>query len=293
MQTVLNATVVSPASVTAAVAAAAAAVPATAAAAAAVPRPTGEPFAVQQELHRRRFNVTVKPLTTAQLGGDIVINADPHGHLPYVLRVVKSLWQDRCELRVRFHQHSSAPGPLPAAAADFQKILAYTRPASAGVDAASVAVLPVTLIWKRCAQPELLAEAAGFEPIRGEVAIVRYLYRSGPAELQTPEYRVVEWFRTDAVLDAVHELTAGGLSVGQRKRVWAQLAKLLGEADEFYGGELLGAGDVAVASAARQLAYVAGTDAVPAAVVALANRVYELAEHVPGRVAGGVQLAAK
>lgn len=246
---------------------------------AAAAAPAGEPFQVVQELHRRHFNIdAAKPV--GQLP-DIVINANPATYIPYALRIIKSLWQDRIEMRVTTFQHSSVAGALPEAAAQFNQIIAYTRPTSAHVAGGGrLPQMNVTLIWKKCAQCELVCEATRYQPIAGEANIVRFLYRCGPAELLWPEYRVAEHFDADRALDWALELTQ--VAAAERRPVWRQLSELL-QRREFVGGALLGAADVAVASAARQFAYVLKEDELPANVVQMANRVYELAEHQPWR----------
>lgn len=106
--------------------------PASAVAAAAVPKktgakrlepgPQGAPHAVVRELHRQRFGATAdKPVTLANLS-DIVINANPATYLPYALRVIKSLWQDRIEVRVRTYTHSSIVR-LPEQAVHFNALI--------------------------------------------------------------------------------------------------------------------------------------------------------------------------
>lgn len=246
--------------------------------------PTGEPFYVVQELHRHHFGVAPYPVLATKLP-ELVINANPHAYIPYALRIIKSLWQDRIELRVTVFQHSSVVGALPEAAAQFNQVIAYTRPTSAHF-ATPLPVLNVSLIWKQCAQCELLVNGgAGGRlpaPIGGEANIVRFLYHYGPPELLWPEYRVADLFEADQALDLAHELTQVARTVDERRPVWRQLSELL-QRRQFVNGALLGAADVAVASAARQFAYVLKEDKVPENVVKMANRVYELAEHQPWR----------
>lgn len=222
-----------------------------------------------QALHRTKYGITaVKPIQPAQLG-EIVINADPRRHVPYGLRAIKTLWQDRIHVEVLPYKHSSLQNvALPDDVRQFEQLLAYTRPATTPLP-----TLTVRLIWKDCRHTELVS---GYLPIVGEANIVRYLYRCGPPELQSPDYPLAELFVPDMALDLVHALTVVATSQSERRPIWLQLDKLL-QSSPFFGRDLICAADLAVASAVRQLGGVGGDD-VPKKLRAIWEAVKELTE---------------
>lgn len=103
--------------------------PKAAAASRLAPGPEGAPHYIVQELHRQKFNATAKPISAANLS-DIVINANPATYLPYALRVIKSLWQDRIEVRVQTYTHSSIVR-LPEEAVHFNELIRRQQAAKA------------------------------------------------------------------------------------------------------------------------------------------------------------------
>lgn len=129
---------------------------------------------------------------------EVVLNANPK-KIPYSLIALQAIWQNRLNLQVRCHTHSSIAN-LPEPNQFFSQQLGRQTPNP------TLPTLNVTLIWKDVPTTELICAPTSFIPISGEINALRYFIRVGPNEFGYSNGNVQQTLETEQLLDTCHRL---------------------------------------------------------------------------------------
>lgn len=164
--------------------------------------------------------------------------------MPYCLLAFQNLWQDRLNLIVNCHTHSSVV-TLP------ENNVFFARQLQKNPINSSLPSLKVTLIWKNTNETLLICAPTSFTPIIGEVNAVRYLTRVGPKEYNYADKDIFESLFIDEVLDLCHHLLIVR-SAKERLTILRQLSIKLAER-KYFGNNEIAASDIAVSSAFKEL----------------------------------------
>ncbi|XP_055906437.1 probable aminoacyl tRNA synthase complex-interacting multifunctional protein 2 isoform X2 [Eupeodes corollae] len=168
---------------------------------------------------------------------DIVINSQPT-FIPYSLLALKNAWKGTFNIDVKVFAHSSISN-ISHEALEFQKKLSASSesdPSKRGIK--------ITLIWTNCEHTEMIMSPTMYVPIYGEVNIIRYLGRVGPAEYryeQTPLCNEI-----DLVLDICYELLRCSTAKSKADVVRTLNNRL--QKEQFFGGSRLSVADIGVYS---------------------------------------------
>nr|XP_016924487.1 probable aminoacyl tRNA synthase complex-interacting multifunctional protein 2 isoform X1 [Drosophila suzukii] len=202
---------------------------------------------------------TFQHTTAFQNGGlkevalqDVVINGHPN-FIPYALLALKNAWRDLYTIDVKTFTHSTMADIGPAAR-EFEANLAKVpvNPALPKIN--------VTLIWKNCEHTEMISSPTMYVPIYGEVNIIRYLGRVGPAEYRYEGSPLCN--EIDLVLDICYQLLRCNTHKTQVAMV-RLLDKRL-QQQQYFGGSQMSVADIGVYSSLIRLTGVTDKDLTPA-----------------------------
>uniref|UniRef100_A0A1B6JPP6 AIMP2 thioredoxin-like domain-containing protein n=2 Tax=Homalodisca liturata TaxID=320908 RepID=A0A1B6JPP6_9HEMI len=169
---------------------------------------------------------------------EVVLHASPDSP-PYSLLAINLLWPDVLRLQVTCHSHSSVQ-TLPPHLTAFSALAATPAP-----------TLQVRLIWKQMGQDcELVISPLSHCAIRGEVNLLRYLYRT----ISTPSDDLLSDLKLDSTLDICHRLVHARTLRDKQLQVRALNARL--GKSTWLGGEEMGIADLAAWSALRTVSKV-------------------------------------
>ncbi|XP_023033389.1 probable aminoacyl tRNA synthase complex-interacting multifunctional protein 2 isoform X1 [Drosophila willistoni] len=204
---------------------------------------------------------TIQHTTGYQNGGlkevpleDIVINGHPN-FIPYALLALKNAWRDLYTIDIKTFTHSTMADIGPAAR-EFEQNLAKV-PINE-----SLPKINVTLIWKNCEHTEMISSPTMYVPIYGEVNIIRYLGRVGPAEYRYEGSPVCN--EIDLVLDICYQLlrcTTHKSQVAMVRLLEKRLQK-----QQYFGGSQMSVADIGVYSSLIRMPAITDKDLTPALV---------------------------
>ncbi|KAH8313043.1 hypothetical protein KR067_010793 [Drosophila pandora] len=204
---------------------------------------------------------TFQHTTAFQNGGlkeiplqDVVINGHPN-FIPYALLALKNAWRDLYTIDVKTFTHSTMADIGPAAR-EFEANLAKVpvNPALPKIN--------ITLIWKNCEHTEMISSPTMYVPIYGEVNIIRYLGRVGPAEYRYEGSPLCN--EIDLVLDICYQLLRCNTHKTQVAMV-RLLDKRL-QQQQYFGGAQMSVADIGVYSSLIRMPTVTDKDLTPALV---------------------------
>ncbi|EDW94898.1 probable aminoacyl tRNA synthase complex-interacting multifunctional protein 2 isoform X1 [Drosophila yakuba] len=202
---------------------------------------------------------TFQHTTAFQNGGlkevplqDVVINGHPN-FIPYALLALKNAWRDLYTIDVKTFTHSTMADIGPAAR-EFEANLAKV-PVNPALPKISV-----TLIWKNCEHTEMISSPTMYVPIYGEVNIIRYLGRVGPAEYRYEGSPLCN--EIDLVLDICYQLLRCNTHKTQVAMV-RLLDKRL-QKQQYFGGSQMSVADIGVYSSLIRMPAVTDKDLTPA-----------------------------
>ncbi|XP_017100424.2 probable aminoacyl tRNA synthase complex-interacting multifunctional protein 2 isoform X2 [Drosophila bipectinata] len=204
---------------------------------------------------------TFQHTTAFQNGGlkeiplqDVVINGHPN-FIPYALLALKNAWRDLYTIDVKTFTHSTMADIGPAAR-EFEANLAKVpvNPALPKIN--------VTLIWKNCEHTEMISSPTMYVPIYGEVNIIRYLGRVGPAEYRYEGSPLCN--EIDLVLDICYQLLRCNTHKTQVAMV-RLLDKRL-QKQQYFGGSQMSVADIGVYSSLIRMPTITDKDLTPALV---------------------------
>ncbi|XP_055856567.1 probable aminoacyl tRNA synthase complex-interacting multifunctional protein 2 isoform X2 [Episyrphus balteatus] len=164
---------------------------------------------------------------------DIVINSQPT-FIPYSLLALKNAWKGSFNIDVKVFAHSSISN-VSDEAREFEKKLCASSPSDP-----SKRGIKITLIWTNCEHTEMIMSPTMYVPIYGEVNIIRYLGRVGPAEYryeQTPLCNEI-----DLVLDICYELLR--CSTPKSKADIIRILNTRLQKEQYFGGSRLSVADI-------------------------------------------------
>ncbi|KAH8378821.1 hypothetical protein KR009_001664 [Drosophila setifemur] len=202
---------------------------------------------------------TYQHTTAFQNGGlkevplqDVVINGHPN-FIPYALLALKNAWRDLYTIDVKTFTHSTVADIGPAAR-EFEANLAKVpvSPALPNIN--------VTLIWKNCEHTEMISSPTMYVPIYGEVNLIRYLGRVGPAAYRYEGSPLCN--EIDLVLDICYQLLRCNTHKTQVAMV-RLLDKRLQE-QKYFGGSQMSVADIGVYSSLIRMPAVTDKDLPPA-----------------------------
>ncbi|KAH8303573.1 hypothetical protein KR018_003524 [Drosophila ironensis] len=185
---------------------------------------------------------------------DVVINGHPN-FIPYALLALKNAWQKLYTIDVKTFTHSTMADIGPAAR-EFEANLAKV-PVNP-----SLPKINVTLIWKNCEHTEMISSPTMYVPIYGEVNIIRYLGRVGPAEYRYEGSPLCN--EIDLVLDICYQLLRCNTHKTQVAMV-RLLDKRL-QQQQFFGGTQISVADIGVYSSLIRMPTITDKDLTPALV---------------------------
>ncbi|XP_033161437.1 probable aminoacyl tRNA synthase complex-interacting multifunctional protein 2 isoform X2 [Drosophila mauritiana] len=204
---------------------------------------------------------TFQHTTAFQNGGlkevplqDVVINGHPN-FIPYALLALKNAWRDLYTIDVKTFTHSTMADIGPAAR-EFEANLAKV-PVNPALPKISV-----TLIWKNCEHTEMISSPTMYVPIYGEVNIIRYLGRVGPAQYRYEGSPLCN--EIDLVLDICYQLLRCNTHKTQVAMV-RLLDKRL-QKQQYFGGAQMSVADIGVYSSLIRMPAVTEKDLTPALV---------------------------
>uniref|UniRef100_A0A6P4F3N0 Probable aminoacyl tRNA synthase complex-interacting multifunctional protein 2 isoform X1 n=1 Tax=Drosophila rhopaloa TaxID=1041015 RepID=A0A6P4F3N0_DRORH len=204
---------------------------------------------------------TIQHTTAFQNGGlkevplqDVVINGHPN-FIPYALLALKNAWRDLYTIDVKTFTHSTMADIGPAAR-EFEANLAKV-PVNPALPKISV-----TLIWKNCEHTEMISSPTMYVPIYGEVNIIRYLGRVGPAEYRYEGSPLCN--EIDLVLDICYQLLRCNTHKTQVAMV-RLLDKRL-QQQQYFGGSQMSVADIGVYSSLIRMPAITDKDLTPALV---------------------------
>ncbi|KPU78430.1 uncharacterized protein Dana_GF24083, isoform B [Drosophila ananassae] len=204
---------------------------------------------------------TFQHTTAFQNGGlkeiplqDVVINGHPN-FIPYALLALKNAWRDLYTIDVKTFTHSTMADIGPAAR-EFEANLAKVpvNPALPKIN--------ITLIWKNCEHTEMISSPTMYVPIYGEVNIIRYLGRVGPAEYRYEGSPLCN--EIDLVLDICYQLLRCNTHKTQVAMV-RLLDKRL-QQQQYFGGAQMSVADIGVYSSLIRMPAITDKDLTPALV---------------------------
>ncbi|XP_030372784.1 probable aminoacyl tRNA synthase complex-interacting multifunctional protein 2 isoform X1 [Scaptodrosophila lebanonensis] len=202
---------------------------------------------------------TVQHTTAYQNGGlreeplhDIVINGHPN-FIPYALLALKNAWRNLFTIDVKTFTHSTMADIGPAAR-EFEANLAKL-PINE-----SKPKINVTLIWKNCEHTEMISSPTMYVPIYGEVNIIRYLGRVGPAEYRYESSPLCN--EIDAVLDICYQLLRCATHKSQVAMVRLLDRRL--QQQQYFGGAEMSVADIGVYSSLIRMPAITDKDLTPA-----------------------------
>ncbi|XP_017086296.1 probable aminoacyl tRNA synthase complex-interacting multifunctional protein 2 isoform X1 [Drosophila eugracilis] len=202
---------------------------------------------------------TFQHTTAFQNGGlkevplqDVVINGHPN-FIPYALLALKNAWRDLYTIDVKTFTHSTMADIGPAAK-EFEANLAKV-PVNPALPKISV-----TLIWKNCEHTEMISSPTMYVPIYGEVNIIRYLGRVGPAEYRYEGSPLCN--EIDLVLDICYQLLRCNTHKTQVAMV-RLLDKRL-QQQQYFGGNQMSVADIGVYSSLIRMPAITDKDLTPA-----------------------------
>ncbi|KAH8360795.1 hypothetical protein KR084_002723 [Drosophila pseudotakahashii] len=202
---------------------------------------------------------TFQHTTAFQNGGlkevplqDVVINGHPN-FIPYALLALKNAWRDLYTIDVKTFTHSTMADIGPAAR-EFEANLAKV-PVNPALPKISV-----TLIWKNCEHTEMISSPTMYVPIYGEVNIIRYLGRVGPAEYRYEGSPLCN--EIDLVLDICYQLLRCNTHKTQVAMV-RLLDKRL-QQQQYFGGSQMSVADIGVYSSLIRMPAITDKDLTPA-----------------------------
>lgn len=203
---------------------------------------------------------------------DVVINGHPN-FIPYALLALKNAWRNLYTIDVKTFTHSTMADIGPAAR-EFEANLAKV-PVNPALPKISV-----TLIWKNCKyntstkykilfirclpgeHTEMISSPTMYVPIYGEVNIIRYLGRVGPAEYRYEGSPLCN--EIDLVLDICYQLLRCNTHKTQVAMV-RLLDKRL-QKQQYFGGSQMSVADIGVYSSLIRMPAVTEKDLTPALV---------------------------
>ncbi|KAH8351550.1 hypothetical protein KR059_007628 [Drosophila kikkawai] len=202
---------------------------------------------------------TYQHTTAFQNGGlkeiplqDVVINGHPN-FIPYALLALKNAWRDLYTIDVKTFTHSTMADIGPAAR-EFEANLAKV-PVNLALPK-----INVTLIWKNCEHTEMISSPTMYVPIYGEVNIIRYLGRVGPAEYRYEGSALCN--EIDLVLDICYQLLRCNTHKTQVAMV-RLLDKRL-QQQQYFGGSQMSVADIGVYSSLIRMPAITDKDLTPA-----------------------------
>ncbi|XP_017053458.1 probable aminoacyl tRNA synthase complex-interacting multifunctional protein 2 isoform X1 [Drosophila ficusphila] len=202
---------------------------------------------------------TFQHTTAYQNGGlkevplqDVVINGHPN-FIPYALLALKNAWRNLYTIDVKTFTHSTMADIGPAAR-EFEANLAKVpvNPALPKIN--------VTIIWKNCEHTEMISSPTMYVPIYGEVNIIRYLGRVGPAEYRYEGSPLCN--EIDLVLDICYQLLRCNTHKAQVAMV-RSLDKRL-QQQQYFGGSQMSVADIGVYSSLIRMPAITDKDLTPA-----------------------------
>ncbi|XP_034656861.1 probable aminoacyl tRNA synthase complex-interacting multifunctional protein 2 isoform X1 [Drosophila subobscura] len=182
---------------------------------------------------------------------DIVINGHPN-FIPYALLALKNVWRDLYTVNVKTFTHSTMADIGPAARefeAEMDKIPVNN----------ALPNINVTLIWKNCEHTEMISSPTMYLPIYGEVNVIRYLGRVGPAEYRYEGSPLCN--EIDLVLDICYQLLRCSTHKAQVAMV-RLLDKRLKQ--QYFGGSQMSVADIGVHSSLIRIPTITDKDLTPA-----------------------------
>ncbi|XP_058976225.1 probable aminoacyl tRNA synthase complex-interacting multifunctional protein 2 isoform X1 [Musca domestica] len=183
---------------------------------------------------------------------DVVINGHPN-FIPYALLAMKNAWKDLFTIDVKTFTHSTM-SDIGKEAKAFEEALKRVK-----VDPSKPKV-NVTLIWKNCEHTEMISSPTMYVPIYGEVNIIRYLGRVGPAEYRYEDSPLCN--EIDAVLDICYQLLRCNTPKAR-----ANIIRILNnrlQKQQYFGGDKMSIADIGVHSSLRRMPAIADKDLTPA-----------------------------
>ncbi|XP_017863090.1 PREDICTED: probable aminoacyl tRNA synthase complex-interacting multifunctional protein 2 isoform X2 [Drosophila arizonae] len=223
-----------------------------------------EELKAQLSLMRKGLGVkvcdkSVQQTTACNNGGlkevplhDVVVNGHPN-FIPYALLALKNAWRDLYTIDVKTFTHSTMADIGPAAR-EFEANLAKIAVNE------SLPKIKVTLIWKNCEHTEMISSPTMYVPIYGEVNIIRYLGRVGPAEYRYENSPLCN--EIDAVLDICYQLLRCNTHKSQVAMV-RLLDKRLND-QQYFGGNQMSVADIGVYSSLIRMPTIKDKDLTPA-----------------------------
>ncbi|KAI8037706.1 probable aminoacyl tRNA synthase complex-interacting multifunctional protein 2 isoform X1 [Drosophila gunungcola] len=202
---------------------------------------------------------TFQHTTAFQNGGlkevplqDVVINGHPN-FIPYALLALKNAWRDLYTIEVKTFTHSTMADIGPAAR-EFEANLAKVtvNPALPKIN--------VTLIWKNCEHTEMISSPTMYVPIYGEVNIIRYLGRVGPAEYRYEGSPLCN--EIDLVLDICYQLLR--CSTHKTQVAMVRLLDKRLQQQQYFGGSQMSVADIGVYSSLIRMPAITDKDLTPA-----------------------------
>ncbi|ALC44732.1 CG12304, partial [Drosophila busckii] len=183
---------------------------------------------------------------------DVVVNGHPN-FIPYALLAMKNAWRNLYTIDVKTFTHSTMADIGPKAR-EFEENLAKVpvNPALPKIN--------VTLIWKNCEHTEMISSPTMYVPIYGEVNIIRYLGRVGPAEYRYENSPLCN--EIDAVLDICYQLLRCSTHKAQVAMV-RLLDKRLAQ-QQYFGGDQMSVADIGVHSSLIRMPAITDKDLTPA-----------------------------
>ncbi|XP_037938244.1 probable aminoacyl tRNA synthase complex-interacting multifunctional protein 2 isoform X2 [Teleopsis dalmanni] len=183
---------------------------------------------------------------------DVVINGHPN-FIPYALLALKNAWKDLFTIDIKTFTHSTMADIGPDAR-EFEKKLAAV-PVNE-----SIPKINVTLIWKNCEHTEMISSPTMYVPIYGEVNIIRYLGRVGPAEYRYEDSPLCN--EIDAVLDICYQLLRCTTAKSRANMIRSLNNRL--QKQKYFGGNEMSIADIGVHTSLKRMPAITEKDLTPA-----------------------------
>ena len=170
-------------------------------------------------------------------------------NVPYSLLNLSVLWKNLLAISIKTFTHSNVK-ELPKEALKFNdtaELFRRNNKIKSGVN------LNITLIWKNCANVELIMRGAAYQPIFGEANLVRFLTRIGPEEFRFERNKNHEIrLASESALDICYQINKNK-ELSNKQALIKELSDLLGKGNYFCGAWNPTICDVAVYSLLKQL----------------------------------------
>lgn len=183
-------------------------------------------------------NVALTTIDTSQLK-EIVVHTSPN-QVPYSLLGLQKLWSDRLNLVINSFTHSTVKKMT-------EEAFTFVKTTKTFVPEPDLPTLKISVIFKDIGTLQFISSPTAYFALQGEINLLRYLSRIGPAEFN---YELNDANEADIVLDASYSLLFAR-SAKEKMDIVRLLNTKLGK-QQYYGGESLNIIDLAVSSAIRQ-----------------------------------------